>query len=128
MAQLKLTHEDFIDSLKKGELKSLQCDKCRLAFAPPRLVCPECHNQDLNVIKLNGRGEVTTYTIIHYPPSPFFAPDVPYVVGLIRMEEGPQFMARIREIEPKEVHVGLKVRGSFVEKEGKTELIFIREK
>jgi len=128
MAQLKLTYEDFIDSLKKGELKSLQCDKCRSAFAPPRLVCPECHNQNLDVITLKGTGEVTTYTVIHYPPSPYFAPDVPYVVGLVRMEEGPQFMARIREIESKEVHVGLRVRASILEKEENTELIFIAQK
>jgi uncharacterized OB-fold protein len=48
-----------------------KCGSCERVFFPPREACPHCRRKSLGKmedIKLSGKGEIVTYTIIHVGP------------------------------------------------------------
>ena len=59
-------------------------------------------------VQMSGRGEVFSFTTIHAPPAGFgkFAP---YMVALIRLEEGPLITAQLTDVDEQDVRIGMKV-------------------
>lgn len=55
-----------------------------------------------------GRGEVYSFTTIHAPPEGFekFAP---YLVALVRLEEGPLVTAQLTDVDVADVKIGMPV-------------------
>ena len=47
------------------------------------------------------------------PVTKAFAEDVPYVVALVTLEEGPQLMSNIVECDPEQVAIGMPVESVF---------------
>ena len=52
-------------------------------------------------------------TVVHHPPSAAFASPRPYVLAIVRLEEGPQMMANILTEEPERVRIEMAVRLAF---------------
>ncbi len=98
----------------EGRLDIPLCGDCGKHHFYPRSVCPYCHSDKLGFHTVSGRGEVHTFTIARRPAGPTFADDVPYVVALIELEEGPRMMSRIQTDDPEKVHIGAKVEVTFV--------------
>ena len=98
----------------EGRLDIPLCGDCGKHHFYPRAICPYCHSDNLNFDTVSGRGEVHTFTIARRPAGPAFADDVPYVVALIELEEGPRMMSRIQTDDPEKVHIGAKVEETFV--------------
>ncbi|MDG6229595.1 MAG: Zn-ribbon domain-containing OB-fold protein, partial [Candidatus Thermoplasmatota archaeon] len=63
-------------------------------------------------IKLSGKGEVFTYTIIHVGPDDF-EEQVPYPIAIIQLDEGPRVTAQIVDCSVEDVHIGMKVESVF---------------
>ena len=92
-----------------------QCGACDRVFFPPRESCPHCRRKSIGVmkdVKLSGKGEVMTYTIIHVGPEDF-EDQTPYPIAIIRLEEGPQVTGQIVDMPLKDVKIGMKVEGTF---------------
>lgn len=106
----------YWDAAREGKFLLQHCRRCQRAIYYPRAWCPHCWSMDLDWAPASGRGEVITYTVVHQPPSPAFAADVPYVLAVVRLEEGPQMMANLLGIEPGKVRVGMPVRVIFEER------------
>ena len=98
----------------EGRLDIPLCGDCGKHHFYPRAICPYCHSDNLNFDTVSGRGEVHTFTIARRPAGPAFADDVPYVVALIELEEGPRMMSQIQTDDPEKVHIGAKVEVTFV--------------
>jgi len=64
-------------------------------------------------IQSSGRGTVVTFTICRLPVAEAYAADVPYVVALIQLEEGPTMMSNIVQCDPESVVSGLPVEAVF---------------
>jgi uncharacterized OB-fold protein len=79
----------------------------------------------MNQIKLSGKGEVVTYTIIHVGPEDF-EEQVPYPIAIIKLEEGPQVTAQIVDCKIDEVKIGMKVESTFrkIVQDGSTGAIY----
>lgn len=58
--------------------------------------------------QMSGRGEVFSYTTIHVPPAGF-GKYAPYMVALIRLEEGPLITAQLTDVNEQDVRIGMKV-------------------
>lgn len=104
--------------------KCLICDK---VFFPPRNICPECRRGSLEKreeIKLSGKGEILTYTVVHSPLKPF-ALQVPYVMAIIELDEGPRVTAQIVSCDIEDVKIGSKVKSVFrkIREDGKSGII-----
>ena len=60
------------------------------------------------VFSFSGRGEVWSYSIM-YDAATDFVEFLPYVVALVKTEEGPMITAQITDVNIKEVYIGMKV-------------------
>jgi uncharacterized OB-fold protein len=64
-------------------------------------------------VEASGHGTVLSFTIVYRPVTPAFAADVPYVVALIRLDEGPQMMSNVVGCAPEKVYIGMPVEVTF---------------
>ncbi len=97
---------------QRYRLEANACAKCDLTFFPPRLICPECQNQELEATKLTETGKVMTYTIIHVPPSQF-KDQAPYAVGIVELDDGVKLTGQIVDCPFEEIKVGQRVKLEF---------------
>ena len=47
-----------------------------------------------------GNATLFTFAIVHAPPHPAFAQDVPYITAIVELEEGPKMPANIVGVDP----------------------------
>lgn len=99
----------FWEAIGSGRFQIQRCQACGRHVFYPRLVCPHCGGGPLEWVPASGRASVHSYTVVHRAP-PAFAGDVPYVVALVDLEEGPRMMTRLLGIEPGDVEIGMPVR------------------
>ena len=64
-------------------------------------------------IQASGRGTVASFTIVRRPVSEAYADEVPYVVALIQLEEGPTLMSNVIGCDPESVAIGMPVEVTF---------------
>jgi uncharacterized OB-fold protein len=76
------------------------------------VVCT-CGQSDFVWTDVSGRGEVFSYTVLHRAPDPAFRGDVPYVVAVVALEEGPHLLANLIGCAPDSVSVGMRVQAVF---------------
>ena len=103
----------FWAAAKRHELQIQRCGSCGAHIFYPREVCPECLSSDLQWIKVSGKGTVYSYTIAQAPTHPAFAEQVPYVIAIVELAEGPPLTTNITGCKPDEVRVGMPVVATF---------------
>src|SRR5260370_16929128 len=84
------------------------CTQCGQVVFHPRRHCTGCTEGEPEWRDSAGRGTVYTFTVIRQHGQPFFAGRVPYVVGLIDLDEGFRMLAAIAA-DPDSVHVNRRV-------------------
>jgi uncharacterized OB-fold protein len=84
------------------------CESCGNKIFPPRDICPECEAPAKTPFQFSGRGEVYSYSSVYHPPEGFdeFAP---YMVALVKLEEGPMVAAQLTDVEREKVEIGMPV-------------------
>ena len=105
-----------------------KCGICNQIFFPPRESCPICRRKSIGKIeefKLGGKGEVITYTIIHVGPEAY-ENQVPYVVAIVKLDEGPRITTQIVDCDIKDVEIGMRVENTFrrIQDDGYTGAIY----
>ena len=105
-----------------------KCGSCERVFFPPRESCPYCRRKSIGKmtdLKLSGKGEVVTYSIIHVAPE-YFEEQVPYPIAVIKLDEGPQITAQIVDCPIEDVKIGMKVDSTFrrIQEDGYTGAIY----
>jgi uncharacterized protein len=84
------------------------CPHCQARLFPPRDLCPACGGPAKQTLSFSGRGTVYSHSTIYSAPQGFEA-YVPYVVALIKLEEGPLLTAQLTDVDPGEVRIGMEV-------------------
>jgi uncharacterized OB-fold protein len=105
--------QPYWDGCKQHELRVQKCAACGHYQFYPRLYCTTCMSDRVAWVKTSGRAKVLSYTIIYRPVTQAFAGNVPYVVALVTLDEGPQMMTNIVGCEPEQVHIGMPVQVTF---------------
>jgi uncharacterized OB-fold protein len=72
--------------------------------------CPDCGGR---LAAVSGAGTVYAYAVVHQVFRPDLAGDVPYVVALVDLSEGPRVVTRLVEFDPVRLRVGAPVRVVF---------------
>jgi uncharacterized OB-fold protein len=103
----------YWDGCKKHELYIQKCAACGHYQFYPRLYCTACMSDRVEWVKASGRAKVLSFTIVYRPVTQAFAGDVPYVVALVTLDEGPQMMTNIIGCPPEQVKIGMPVRVTF---------------
>ena len=103
----------FWAGTRAGELRIQQCGVCGALRHPPGPACLSCGAVDRQGYQVvAGTGAVYSYVVHRHPPVP--GKHLPIIVALVELTEGPRVMAELAGIDPDKVHIGLRVRSSFV--------------
>lgn len=87
--------EPFWAAAREERLTYQVCSDCGTATMYPKRLCPSCLGDTLSWADASGHGEVYTYTEQVAGPPSGFEDLVPYVVAVIRLDEGIQMMSNI---------------------------------
>ncbi len=105
--------QPFWEGCRNHELRIQQCGACGHYQFYPRLYCTACMSEQVEWVRASGRGTVLSFTVVYRPVTKAFAEEVPYVVALVTLEEGPQLMSNIIECDPEQVAIGMPVESVF---------------
>ncbi len=108
-----LISKPFWDGLREERLLIQRCRACGGLQHYPRPHCIRCLSLELEWVQASGRGTVYSYTIVRRAANPAFAEDVPYVLAVIELEEGPHLSGNVVGIAPEEVRIGMPVEAVF---------------
>ena len=103
------------EAVHRYRLVGHRCGNCERTYFPPRDVCPVCHRDSVGQMKefeLSGKGTIESFTVIHEVPSPFVR-QRPYILAIVKLDEGPSLTAQIVDVDPGEVEIGKRVSAVF---------------
>jgi uncharacterized OB-fold protein len=92
----------------------------------PKRVCPFCLGDDLGWQRSAGTGEIYTFTVQEAGPPSGFEALLPYVLAVIRLDEGVQLMANIVGPDAQDAACGDRVRVEFLDVDATTSLPVFR--
>ncbi len=104
--------QPYWDAARRGQMVVQRCEACEHRPFPPRGTCPSCGASSLSWSPVSGRATVYSYTVAHRPPHPAFAAQVPLVVAIVELEEGPRLFTNIVGCDPADVEVGMAVEAT----------------
>ncbi len=90
---------------QRFRLEGSVCAECGAKFFPPRQVCTECKSTHMTPHEFDGRGELYSFTTLYSAPMGF-EEQVPYIVGMIKLDEGPLVEAQITDADPETLKIG----------------------
>ena len=64
-------------------------------------------------MRASGRGTVYSFTVTHQNQSPGFREELPYVLAIVELEEGPRIMTNIVGCDPDMLRIGMPVVVQF---------------
>lgn len=98
----------YFQAATRGTLLIQRCPECGHRQHYPRLVCTRCAATP-EWEAASGRGEIYTFTVIRQAGMPGFRDEVPYVIALIDLAEGPRLMGNLPGFDPDQVRIGMPV-------------------
>ncbi len=106
--------KEFQAGCEQRELRLQQCSSCRSIQFYPRIMCASCGDENLVWKTAAGTGTVASFTTVRQAIDPKFKDLLPYVVGLIDLQEGPRMMAAIVDADMDSLQVGDAVTLDFM--------------
>lgn len=106
----------FWEGCKQGRFLVHQCGVCKRTYWPASR-CVAHGDQRMGWVESAGAGELYTYTIMHHAFSGKLAAKTPYVVGVIKLKEGPFYHSNVVDCPIEQVRVGMLLVADMVEHE-----------
>lgn len=101
---------EFWAGLAEGRLRLQRCITCGMHQTFPQRHCRGCLSQELEWVEASGNGTLHSFSTVHRPPSPEFADKVPYVLGMVRLDDGVQLLGLIDVADESELALDVAVR------------------
>jgi uncharacterized protein len=104
----------FWAATASGKLEICRCQQCKLWLQPPLERCPKCWGETA-FEAVAGTGEVYSFIVVFQPALPGFRDKLPYVVGLVDLDEqkGLRLPGRVVGVEHDTVKVGQRVKAEL---------------
>lgn len=91
-----------------------RCRSCGTHRFPAGPICAHCRSREADWIEASGKATVFSWIVVRHPvPRDVYQQDVPYVVALVTLEEGPRMATNIVGCAPEEVTAGMPVAVAF---------------
>lgn len=102
----------YLAGLKRGVILGSHCKNCRKVVVPPRTVCEWCYRPMDEYIPLDDTGTVNTYSLCYvtWDVKRIKEPEIPAVIEIDGASPLHGFMHLLGEVDPKEVHIGMRVQ------------------
>ena len=105
--------ERFWEAARRQELHLQHSEDCVRAIHYPRVACPHCASTNLGWRRASGRGTIYSFTVVEANAPSAFTADIPYVVAIIRLEEGVQMLSNIVGSDPADLMCDMPVEVVF---------------
>jgi uncharacterized OB-fold protein len=103
----------FWEAARDEKLMIQRCDVCEKHVFYPRLTCPHCFSGDMRWVEASGKGTVYSYTVVTNNAPSAFIQDMPFVIAIVKLEEGVQMLSNIIDCDPQEVQCDMPVEVTF---------------
>jgi len=103
----------YWDAAKNHRLEVQRCNACGQFWFPPSASCPHCLAADFAWTPVSGKGKVYSFVVFHRVYHPSYEGEVPYVVGLVELDEGPRMLTNIVGIPVDKVRCNMPVTVVF---------------
>jgi uncharacterized OB-fold protein len=107
--------QPFWDAAQAGTLLFQRCDDCRYVRWPAAGVCPECLSRAATWAPVEGAGTLWSHVVYHRAYAPKWKDEIPYPVGLVRLDCGVRLVTRLVDLPPGGAEVGMRVTVRFRE-------------
>lgn len=87
--------EPYWSACQSQELLVQVCEICGGCRFPPRPLCPKCGSLRRAWRRACGKGVLYSWVVVHHAVHPGATSRVPYILGLVEMEEGPRMVTGI---------------------------------
>ena len=106
---------EFWAAAARGELAVPRCDACGRYVWYPDGTCRFCGSHASTWTRLGGRGRLFSWSVVRRAFIPQVAADVPYVAGLVTIDEDPavRIVTRIVDCDPERLRIDMPVRVVF---------------
>ena len=85
----------YDEGLVGGKLLIQYCDACGRPTMYPKWRCPSCFSDSLSFREAQGTGTLYSLTVQYFTAPTAFADQQPYALGIVRLTEGVQLLARL---------------------------------
>ena len=106
---------EFWAAAERGELVIPRCEGCGAYNWYPPKSCQKCGAEQLRWTRVSGRGKLYSWGVVQHAFVKAFADKVPYVTGLVALEEDPsvRLVTTFVDCKPEELEIGLPMRVVF---------------
>jgi uncharacterized OB-fold protein len=118
----EINSSSFYQFLGEKKLMGTRCKKCHALYLPPHPICIKCYSSDMEWVQMKGEGKLAAFTVIAVGPTctidEGYSRNNPYLVGIVKLDEGPKICGRIHGIDtknPEKIRVGTPLRIEFPE-------------
>jgi uncharacterized protein len=103
----------FWDAVARKEFILQKCADCDQSVFYPRTICPHCWSDRLEWTPASGNARLQTWCIVHRPGHPAWGEVAPYVLGVVKLDEGPTMMTHLLLDSVRDLQIGLPLQVSF---------------
>jgi uncharacterized OB-fold protein len=103
----------FWEAARAERLTVQRCDDCQDIHFPGSPVCPKCLSEKQTWVPVSGRATLLSWVRFHRAYWEGFRADLPYLVALVGLEEGPMLMTNIVDARPEDLTIGIKLEVVF---------------
>jgi uncharacterized OB-fold protein len=98
---------------ERYRLAGNSCTNCKTNYFPTRKLCPKCRRKGKLVAKqFSGKGKIYSFTELTAGPVGFEL-EIPYVLAIIELDEGPKITAQVVGVSEKDIKTGDSVEMVF---------------
>lgn len=83
----------------RGQVMLQRCLDCAAVWHPPAPTCPSEPAHRIEWFAASGRGRLHSYTRVEHAAHPAVTANLPYLVALIELAEGPRFICNLVEAD-----------------------------
>lgn len=105
--------EEYWAGALRNQLLVQWCEHCSRHQFYPRAFCTSCLSDELQWVKVSGRGTIYTFTISRIAPSPAFQSLLPYATAVVELNEGVRLLTNILEPDLSKIVIGAEVEVCF---------------
>jgi uncharacterized OB-fold protein len=106
--------QPFWAALLEKRIVIQRCKSCGTFIHNPKIRCPSCHGVDLGWASAPNSGSIYSFTVVHRPLNEAFAGNVPYVIGLVELDEVKvRLLTNIVNCDVEGIAVGDRVQAVF---------------
>jgi len=103
----------FWDAAREGRLVYKACLDCGHVDHPPYLYCTACNGDRSEWRAAAGKATLVAYAVNTYGVPAAFIEDLPYVLAIVQLPEGPRMISNIVGCDPTTLRNGMSLEVVF---------------